>query len=117
MIYYWLQVDVLATGMLATKHMVRVNPHLEEAEATTAELCIDKVPRFGEEVIKSRGRGEGAEDRGHRCWLCLIGQGEKVLQAWSRGGVVMSRLLTRAEVSFRNETAEGMAGLEEGNTE
>lgn len=93
MIYYWLQVDVLAAGMLVTKHMVRVNPHSEEAEATTAELCIDKVPRFGEEIIERRGRGEGAEDDGHRCWLCLIGRGEKALQAWSRGGVVMSRLL------------------------
>ena len=77
--------DVLPTGMLVTKHMVRVNPHLEEAEVTTAEPSIDKVQRVGEEVIESRGWGEGAEAGGHRCWLCLIGRGEKALQAWSRG--------------------------------
>lgn len=72
MIHYWLQVDVLVAGILAIKHMVRVNPHLEEAEATIAEPSTDKVLRVGEEVIESRGWGDGAEDSGHRGWLCLV---------------------------------------------
>lgn len=65
----------MVAGILAMKHMVRVNPHLEESEATTAEPSTDKVQRVGEEVIESRGRGEGAEDGGRRGWLCLTGRG------------------------------------------